>query len=59
VLEVKEVSLHAFRVALRWAMQKGYPNNIKQWTQEQSDTIQAVANEANRRANKRWENRNA
>lgn len=53
MLNITNVSMYAFRVALRWALIKGYPEMIDDWTQEQSDTIQNVANEVDRRHVKR------
>ena len=46
-------SLHSFSVALRWAMVKGFPICLGDWTQEQYDTVEAVAKEADRRRKNR------
>lgn len=50
---VKNVSLRSFCVAIRWARRKGFPNNLCEWSQEQSDTVQRVCEEYDRR----WDTR--
>jgi hypothetical protein len=54
-LSIKNVSLHSFCVALRWAIIKKFPNNLKEWTPEQSEKIQAICEELDRRHKKRRE----
>ena len=51
MLEIKNVSLHAFCVALRWAGMSGrFPNNVREWTLDDNLHLQNVANEIDRRA---------
>jgi len=45
MLSIKNVSLRGFCVALRWARFKRYPSLIAEWTPEQSETVQKVAEE--------------
>ena len=46
---IKNVSLKSLTIGLRWAKMKGYPNNIKDWTNEQNSILQSVC--------KVWDNR--
>lgn len=52
-LSIKNVSLRSFTVACRWASRKGFPKLISDWTPEQSDTLQAVCEEYDRRTSRR------
>jgi hypothetical protein len=50
MLHIKNVSLHSLSVALRWVSifgtrRYGFPNNIKDMTQEQSDFVQKLCEE--------------
>jgi hypothetical protein len=49
MISIKHVSVKAFIVALRWASIKGYPHLLIEWTEEQSQTVQNVALEYDRR----------
>lgn len=49
MINIGGVSVRAFVVACRWARLQGYPNLLKDWTQEHSDKIQKVAEEYDRR----------
>lgn len=54
---ISNVSLYAFRVSLRWAMLIGkYPQSLDEVTKEQWEKLQAIADECDRRMNKRYEN---
>jgi len=55
MLKIKNVTTRAFLVALRWAKFKHYPNLVSDWTQEQSDKVQAVADECDRREQIGWD----
>jgi hypothetical protein len=55
MLEIANVSLHSFVVALRWARIKGYPDNIQEWTKAHNEKIQAVCEECDRRRDWRRE----
>ncbi len=53
MLSISGVTLHSFSVALRWArMQKDWSNNIKEWGEEESKTIQWICEELDRRHNR-------
>ena len=49
MLHIKSVSLHSFCVGLRWARIKGFPDNIEDWSQEQSQQLQDVCRELDKR----------
>ena len=49
MINVGGFSLRAFVVTLRWASLNGFPSDVSEWTQKESDTIQAVAEEYDRR----------
>ena len=49
MLKIKNVSLRALSVSLRWARMKGFPSNLKIWTEEQNTAIQNAAMEYDRR----------
>jgi len=55
MLSLKNVSVHAFRVAMRWATINKFPKFIIDWSPEQSKRIQAVADECDRRRKVRYE----
>lgn len=53
MLEIKNVSIGAFAVALRWARVKHWPKQIKDWTPLHSQRLQDIATEVDRRRDKR------
>ena len=54
MLHIKNVSVRALTVAMRWARIYGrFPNKVADLTQEHSDTLQHVAEEYDRRDSRR------
>jgi hypothetical protein len=54
MLHIKNVSVRALAVAMRWARIYGrFPNKVADLTQEHSDTLQQVAEEYDRRDSRR------
>ena len=49
MLHIKSVSLRSFCVGLRWARIKGFPDLIENWSQEQSQQLQDVCRELDKR----------
>ena len=58
MLDIKNVSLFAFSRALRYARMYDFPHDIADWTKEYSDRLQVVAEEFDRRDEKRYEKEN-
>lgn len=49
MLHIKSVSLRSFCVGLRWARMKGFPEQVEEWTVEQSQKLQDVCRELDKR----------
>ena len=47
--------MRAFAVATRWAMRNGMPMEIADWTKEDSDKLQCIAELVDKRDRKRYE----
>lgn len=53
MLNISNVSLHSFCVALRWATMFGkFPSNVLEWTEQQNKQLQSIAEECDRRSKK-------
>ena len=57
MLNISNVSLYSFRVALRWASRQGWPQEIKDWTEEQSSMLQSICEEVDARNEARRDDR--
>ena len=53
MVNLNNISLQAFRIAIRWARMKKFPFLLSEWTPEHSEQVQAVAEELDRRFEKR------
>jgi len=51
MLAIRQADMRCFCIALRWAMRKKFPNNMKEWEQEHQEKLVDVINELHKRKN--------
>lgn len=56
MINIGGFSIPAFVVAVRWARLRGYPELLDDWTEEQSEQLEKVAKEYDRRQDKKYGN---